>query len=166
LALLHFASDPQRPRVRRRIHHARPCGPDREAGVRRDPKRHRIQTIERKFRRLPGKTKKRQTKPSDIDRVREDPVDVASRDQAAARRSARSNNSNRQSHTFCIENGLQLHHAAKLKVALERDLERIPRAPQRCEARGSPPDIRMEPCRPSRCLSFSRPRLCPGCARR
>jgi hypothetical protein len=45
-------------------------------------------------------------KSSDIDRVREDPVDVATRDQAAARRFARSNNSNRQSHIFCIENGL------------------------------------------------------------
>ena len=58
-------------------------------------------------------------KPSDIDRVREDPVDVASRDQAAARRFARSNNSNRQSHIFCVENGLQSHHTVKLKVALE-----------------------------------------------
>jgi hypothetical protein len=58
-------------------------------------------------------------KPSDIDGVREDPVDVASTDQTAARRSTRSNNSNRQSHIFCIENGLQSHHAAKLKVALE-----------------------------------------------
>ena len=44
---------------------------------------------------------------------------MASRDQAAAGRSARSNNSNRQSHIFCIENGLQPHHAARLKVALE-----------------------------------------------
>ena len=51
LALLHFASDPQRSQLRRRIHHARPGGPDREAGVRRDPKRHRIQTFERGFRR-------------------------------------------------------------------------------------------------------------------
>ena len=58
-------------------------------------------------------------KPSDIDRVREDPVDVATRHKAAARRFARSNNSNRQSHIFCIENGLHSHHAAKLKVALE-----------------------------------------------
>jgi hypothetical protein len=51
LALLHFARDPKRSQLRRRIHHARPCGPDREAGVRRDPKRHRIQTFERGFRR-------------------------------------------------------------------------------------------------------------------
>ena len=51
-------------------------------------------------------------KPSDIDRVREDPVDVATRDQAAARRFARSNNSNRQSHIFCIENHLQSNDAA------------------------------------------------------
>jgi hypothetical protein len=54
-------------------------------------------------------------KPSDINRVREDPVDVASRDQAAARRFARSDSSNRQTHIFCVENGLQSHHAAKRK---------------------------------------------------
>ena len=49
MALLHFASDPHGPQARRRIHHARPCGPNREAGVRRDPKRRRIQTFERGF---------------------------------------------------------------------------------------------------------------------
>ena len=58
-------------------------------------------------------------KPSDIDRVREDPVDVASRDHAAARRSARSNNSNRQPNVFGIKSGLEPHHAANLKVAPE-----------------------------------------------
>ena len=44
---------------------------------------------------------------------------MASRDQAAARRFARSNNSNRQSHIFCIENDFQSHHAADREVALE-----------------------------------------------
>jgi hypothetical protein len=53
-------------------------------------------------------------KPSDIDRVREDPVDVASTDQAAARRPTGSSRSNRQANVFRIENHLQPHDAANL----------------------------------------------------
>ena len=43
---------------------------------------------------------------------------MASANQAATRRSARSNNSNRQSHIFCIENGLR-RTTPLLEVALE-----------------------------------------------
>jgi hypothetical protein len=53
-------------------------------------------------------------KPSDIDRVRKHVVDVASTDQAAARRSTRSSSSNRQANVFRIENHLQSHDAANL----------------------------------------------------
>ena len=104
-------------------------------------------------------------KPSDIDRVREDPVDVASRDQAAARRSARSNNSNRQSNIFCIENDLQSHHAAKLKVAPEEvanefrvllnDVKSAVFDPISEWNRAAHPDAPL----------LSKRRLCPGCAR-
>src|ERR1700760_2113017 len=64
-------------------------------------------------------------KPSGIDGVREDPVDVASRDQAAARRLARCNNPNWQSNVFGIENGLEPHHAAAFEVASEEHANEV-----------------------------------------
>ena len=58
-------------------------------------------------------------KSSNIDRVREHPVDVATRQKAAARRSTCPTDPNRRANVFGIKSGLEPHHAAKLKVAPE-----------------------------------------------
>jgi hypothetical protein len=58
-------------------------------------------------------------KSSNINRVREDPVDVATRHKVATRRSARADHSNRHSNVLAIENDLQSNNAANFKVAPE-----------------------------------------------
>src|ERR1700722_16194627 len=54
---------------------------------------------------------------SDINRVREDPVEMPSTDETAARCSARTNLANRQANVLGIESRLQPHHAADFEVA-------------------------------------------------
>jgi hypothetical protein len=59
-------------------------------------------------------------KSSDVDRVGEDPVDVATRHKAAARRSTCPTDPNRRANVFGIKSGLKPHHATYLKVAPEK----------------------------------------------
>ena len=59
-------------------------------------------------------------KSSEIDWVREDPVDAATRSKAAAYCSASSSDPNRRANVFGIKSGLQSNHAANLEVAPEK----------------------------------------------
>src|ERR1700733_2371935 len=56
-------------------------------------------------------------KSSNIDRVREEPVDVATREKAAAYCSASSSDPNRRANVFGIKSGLESNHAANPEVA-------------------------------------------------
>ena len=63
--------------------------------------------------------------PPDIDRVRQDPVEVASRDRGAASLSARPAHPNRRTHVFGVESHLQLHHAAEFEIAAKEGADEL-----------------------------------------
>src|ERR1700722_12541060 len=62
---------------------------------------------------------------SDINRVREDPVEMPSTDETAARCFARANHANRQANVLGIESRLQPHHAADFEVATEESANEL-----------------------------------------
>src|SRR5271170_6332140 len=55
--------------------------------------------------------------PSDIDRVRQDPVEVTSRDQYAAGRPATLAHPGGGANVLGVESGLETHHAAEFEIA-------------------------------------------------
>ena len=64
-----------------------------------------------------------------------------------------------------IESRLQPHHAADLKVASEEFANEFGVLFNDMKSAVFDPISEMEPSHPSICLSFSKQRLCPGCAR-
>src|ERR1700692_3589492 len=65
--------------------------------------------------------------PSDIDRVRQDPVKVASGHRGAAGPSARPARPNGRTNVLGVESRLQPHRAANFEIAAEEGTLRVPR---------------------------------------
>src|SRR5271166_5860914 len=97
------------------------------------------------------------TQPSDIDRVRQNPVEMASRDRGPAGPSASPAHSDWRANVLGVEDGLEADHAGNFEITAEQGADELALVFDDVEGAVFNPVAER---RPSRCLSASRRRPC------